>query len=69
MQDAVRLANKHGDNGRKWDDVGYWLVRKSQRAVYNDPVVKHGYCRGTEPVGYVDAIITRWANYREFVRQ
>ena len=67
VQDAVRLADKHGDNGRKWDDVGYWLVRKSQRSVYNDPVVKHGYCRGTEPVAYVDTIVTRWANYREFV--
>jgi membrane-bound lytic murein transglycosylase F len=67
VQDAVRLANKHGDNGKKWDDVGYWLVRKSQRAVYNDPVVKHGYCRGTEPVAYVDAIVARWANYRQFV--
>lgn len=67
VQDAVRLADKHGDDGRKWDDVGYWLVRKSQRAVYNDPVVKHGYCRGTEPVAYVDAILARWANYKEFV--
>ena len=67
VQDAQRLARKYGDNARKWDDVGYWLVRKSQRAIYNDPVVKHGYCRGTEPVAYVDAILTRWANYREFV--
>ncbi len=67
VQDAQRLARKHGDDATKWDDVGYWLVRKSQRAVYNDPVVKHGYCRGTEPVAYVDAILTRWANYKEFV--
>ena len=67
VQDAVRLAQKHGDDPKSWDDVGYWLVRKSQRAVYNDPVVKHGYCRGTEPVAYVDAIVARWANYKEFV--
>ncbi|HKS22405.1 MAG TPA: transporter substrate-binding domain-containing protein [Thermoanaerobaculia bacterium] len=67
VQDAQRLARKHGDDATKWDDVGYWLVRKSQRAVYNDPVVKHGYCRGTEPVAYVDAILARWANYKEFV--
>jgi len=67
VQDAVRLAEKHGDDAKKRDDVGYWLVRKSQRAVYNDPVVKHGYCRGTEPVAYVDAIMARWANYKEFV--
>ena len=57
-RDTIRLAAKHGDNPRSWRDVGYWLIRKSSRAVYNDPVVKHGYCRGTEPVAYVDQIIT-----------
>jgi membrane-bound lytic murein transglycosylase F len=67
VQDAVRLAKKNGDDPRSWDDVAYWLIRKSKRAVYNDPVVKHGYARGTEPVAYVDAILSRWANYREFV--
>ncbi len=67
VQDAVRLAAKHGDDVRSWDDVAYWLIRKSKRAVYNDPVVKHGYARGTEPVGYVDAILSRWTNYKEFV--
>jgi membrane-bound lytic murein transglycosylase F len=67
VQDAVRLAEKHGDNAKSWDDVGYWLVRKSSRAVYNDPVVKHGFARGTEPVAYVDAILRQFANYKEFV--
>jgi membrane-bound lytic murein transglycosylase F len=69
VQDAVRLAEKNGDNPRSWDDVAYWLIRKSKRGVYNDPVVKHGYARGTEPVAYVDAIFARWRNYREFVPQ
>jgi len=67
VQDAVRLAQKHGDDPKSWNDVGYWLIRKSSRAVYNDPVVKHGFARGTEPVGYVDAILAQWANYKEFV--
>lgn len=35
--------------------------------MYNDPVVKHGFARGTEPVTYVDQILSRWANYKEFV--
>jgi len=69
VQDAVRLAEKHGDNPRAWDDVGYWLIRKSSRAVYNDPVVKHGFARGTEPVAYVDAILSQFANYKEFVQR
>lgn len=69
VQDAVRLAEEHGDNAKSWDDVAYWLVRKSSRAVYNDPVVKHGFARGTEPVAYVDAILSQWANYKEFIKE
>jgi membrane-bound lytic murein transglycosylase F len=67
VQDAVRLAEKHGDDPHSWLDVSYWLIRKSQRAVYNDPVVKHGFARGTEPVAYVDQIMVRWKNYQDFV--
>jgi membrane-bound lytic murein transglycosylase F len=68
VQDAVRLAEEHGDNPKSWDDVAYWLVRKSSRGVYNDPVVKHGFARGTEPVAYVDAILSQFANYKQFVK-
>ena len=67
MQDAFRLADKNGDDATSWENVAYWLIRKSKRAVYNDPVVRHGFCRGTEPVAYVDQIVARWDNYREFV--
>ncbi|HJW94321.1 MAG TPA: lytic transglycosylase F, partial [Thermoanaerobaculia bacterium] len=68
VQDAVRLAQKNGDNPHAWLDVSYWLIQKSKRSVYNDPVVKHGFARGTEPVAYVDQILVRWRNYREFVQ-
>ena len=67
VQDAARLAAKYGDDPKKWIDVSYWLIRKSKRSVYNDPVVKHGFARGTEPVAYVDQILARWNNYRQFV--
>jgi membrane-bound lytic murein transglycosylase F len=69
VQDAVRLAEKNGDDPHKWIDVAYWLIRKSKRSVYDDPVVKHGFARGTEPVAYVDQILARWVNYKEFVRE
>ena len=69
VEDAQRLAKKYGDDPTSWADVGYWLIRKSKRAVYNDPVVKHGFCRGTEPVAYVDQIMARWDNYKEFVKE
>lgn len=67
IEDARRLAEKNGDNPNSWDDVGYWLIRKSKRAVYNDPVVKYGFVRGTEPVAYVDSILERFEHYKAFV--
>ena len=67
VEDAVRLAKKNGDDAASWENVAYWLIRKSKRDTYNDPVVKYGFARGTEPVGYVDAILTRWDHYRELV--
>ena len=67
VEDARRLAEKNGDDPAKWDDVSYWLIRKSKRAVYNDPVVRYGFARGTEPVNYVAAILDRFENYKLFV--
>lgn len=33
VEDARRLAEKFGDDPGDWDDVAYWLVRKSKRSV------------------------------------
>lgn len=65
--DAQRLAEKHGDDPQVWDDVAFWLLQKSKRKYYTDPVVKYGYARGMEPVTYVDRILDRFEHYREFV--
>ena len=35
--------------------------------MYNDPVVKYGIARGTEPVDYVERIMDRFAHYKQFV--
>ena len=67
VEDARRLAEKFGDDPGKWSDVAYWLIRKSKRSVYNDPVVKYGFARGTEPVAYVDLIMERHEHYKAFV--
>lgn len=66
--DARRLAEKNGDDPNVWEDVAFWLVQKSRREFYNDPVVKYGFCRGLEPVQYVALILERFAHYRNFVR-
>ena len=67
VEDARRLAKKYGDDPDQWEDVAYWLIRKSKRAVYNDPVVKYGFARGTEPVDYVERIMERFGHYKQFV--
>jgi membrane-bound lytic murein transglycosylase F len=65
--DAQRLTEKHGGNPLVWDEVAYWLLQKSRREVYSDPVVRHGYARGLEPVTYVAKILDRYAHYRQLV--
>lgn len=65
--DAQRLAEKNGDDPARWDDVAYWMLQKSQRRYFTDPVVRYGYVRGLEPVTYVDLILSRYEHYREFV--
>ncbi len=67
VEDARRLAEKNGDDNVVWADVALWLLQKSKREVYQDPVVKYGFCRGLEPVMYVSHILARFEHYREFV--
>lgn len=64
MQDAIRLTKKYGGDPSKWDDnVEKYLLLKSRRKYYTDPVVKYGYCRGEEPVNYVKEILERYQQY------
>ena len=63
--DAQRLAEAAGDDPTKWADVSYWLLQKSKKEVYTNPVVKYGYSRGIEPVNYVAIILERFNHYRQ----
>ncbi|MEX2167775.1 MAG: transporter substrate-binding domain-containing protein [Pirellulales bacterium] len=65
VEDAQRLAAAAGDDPTKWADVSYWLLQKSKREVYTNPVVKYGYSRGIEPVNYVAIILERFSHYRQ----
>lgn len=67
VADTRRLAEKHGDDPDRWDDVAYWLLQKSKPEVFRDPVVRYGYARGLEPVTYVALILDRYDHYQEFV--
>jgi membrane-bound lytic murein transglycosylase F len=63
-QDAIRLTKKYGSDPTKWEgNVEKYLLLKSQKKYYTDPVVKYGYCRGEEPVNYVKEILERYQQY------
>jgi membrane-bound lytic murein transglycosylase F len=67
--DACRLAQKYGRDRKSWKNVSEFLELKSDPRYYNDPVTKHGYCRGSEPVSYVDKIMATWGHYRNSYSQ
>ena len=67
--DARRLTVKHGGDQTRWRDVAYWLLQKSRAEVHSDEVVEHGFCRGIEPVTYVEKILYRFGHYRKFVKE
>jgi membrane-bound lytic murein transglycosylase F len=69
VQDAQRLAEKNGNDPLRWEHVSHWLLQKSKRDVFSDPVVRYGYARGLEPVTYVSKILDRYRHYQQFVHE
>jgi membrane-bound lytic murein transglycosylase F len=67
VEDAQRLTEKYGGNSVRWDDVSYWLLQKSTQQYSADPVVKFGFCRGIEPVNYVNLTLEQFDHYKQFV--
>lgn len=63
VRDAMALAKKHGRSAYHWNSVKEFILKLAQREYYTDPVVKHGYMRGSETADYVDRILKRWADY------
>lgn len=66
VQDAVRLSKKYGKDTLLWDgNVAEFILKKTRSKYFNDPVVKYGYCRGEEPVEYVEDILTLYQQYQQ----
>jgi membrane-bound lytic murein transglycosylase F len=62
--DAMALARKYGKNPHIWfNNVEYFLLKKSQPEFYNDPVVKYGYFGGKETTKYVKNTIETYEKY------
>jgi membrane-bound lytic murein transglycosylase F len=63
--DAMALAKKFGKNPHIWfNQVEYFLLKKSDPDFYNDPVVKYGYYRGKETVKYVQSTLLTFEKYK-----
>ena len=62
--DAIRLAEKFGEDVNDWDVISKYLILKSEPEYFKDEVVRFGYCRGTEPVEYVKFILDTYENYK-----
>lgn len=69
IQDAQRLAKKHGMNHLKWDDnVEKMLLNLSKQEYYQDDVVRNGMMRGTTTYNYIHHVFDRyleWASVYE----
>lgn len=63
--DARNLAMKHGKDQNIWyNNVESMILQKSNPLIYNDPVVKCGYCRGQETYLYVKEIVSRYTYFK-----
>ncbi len=68
--DARNLARKNGADPNKWEgNVEKFLLKKSDPVFYNDPVVKYGYCRGTETFRYVNEVLERYEHYKNILNK
>jgi len=66
--DARRLAEKDGRNPDVWEkNVDEYILKKSNPKYYKDPVVKYGYCRGSETYNYVYQILDRYEHYKNII--
>ena len=64
IRDAMALAKRDGRNPHRWADVSPYVLKLATPQYYNDPIVKHGYMRGSETVDYVSRIRQRHAGYQ-----
>ncbi len=67
VMDAYRLTLKFKKDPLDWQQVAYYLAKKSEEKYKELEEVKWGYCRGEEPVNYVKEIFNRFEQYKNLV--
>lgn len=66
--DAMALAEKYHRDPMIWlNSVENYLLLKSKRKFFSDPVCKYGYFRGIETYNFVRDIVARYDVYKEKV--
>jgi membrane-bound lytic murein transglycosylase F len=64
------LTKKYQKDTLNWDHgVDEFVLNLSKPKYYNDPVVKYGYARGSEPYNYINDIFIRYDNYKTFAQK
>jgi len=67
--DAYLLAKKYEKDSSVWDEnVAYYLLQKMDPIFYKDPIVKRGFCNGTEAVNYVNNIFETYEHYKKVIK-
>lgn len=67
-RDAMRLAKQKGLDPHVWENnVESMVLALSDPEQFNQPIVQHGYVRGEEPVNYVNEILKRYEQYKQFI--
>lgn len=61
--DAIALAKKYNGDYQHWEGVSHYLILKSHREYYSDPVVNCGYYPGKHTVNYVQDVMNRYNGY------
>ena len=70
VTDAMALAEKYGRNQYLWEhNVAHFILLKSEKTYYQDPVCKNGYLRGTDTYRFVKEIIDRAEYYKKKIRR
>lgn len=67
VKDAQLLSESRGLDPNQWTDVAQMILDLSYPRNYNQPMIKHGYVRGIEPVNYVSEIFERYEHYLQFI--
>ena len=68
LLDARKLSRKYGRDDASWDNIEYFLLKKSDPKYYRDPLVTTGYCKCEEPVNYVKEVLDRYEHYKTHIK-